>query len=134
MALDTTNKITYQAIYMALFREFEAVKANGNKVPKVVFLCPFWDPFSTATSLYTNVYEPRLYSDLWYLWDGKPLLLADPDLCVPGYQFTSRKPHRAIGLATEEASDSRFMPTEPSLRSGVASQPGGHPLPAQHWY
>jgi hypothetical protein len=30
--------------------------------------------------LFRDLYEPGLYPDLWFLWEGKPLILADPAL------------------------------------------------------
>ena len=77
---DVTNQVTYRRWYMALLQTFSEVRANGGKTPQVAFLCPFWDPAKVARELYHDLYEPGLYPDLWYRWDGKPLLLANPDM------------------------------------------------------
>lgn len=77
---DVTNQFTYKSAYMPLLREFAAVRKNGGRTPQVAFLCPFWDPAKVVAELYHDLYEPGLYRDLWFQWDGKPLILADPSL------------------------------------------------------
>ncbi|MBI2300600.1 MAG: hypothetical protein HYU66_16945 [Armatimonadetes bacterium] len=74
---DVTNQITYKPWYTAVFTAFEEVRAAGGKTPQVAFLTPFWDPAKVAAELYHDLYEPKLFDDLWFKWDGKPLLLAD---------------------------------------------------------
>lgn len=77
---DVTNQITYKPYYMALLRTFSEVRRAGGKSPQVAFLCPFWQPAKVVPELYRDLYEPGLYKDLWFQWEGKPLVLADPDL------------------------------------------------------
>jgi hypothetical protein len=76
---DNTNQITYKPNYMALLKAFSEVRAAGGKTPQVAFLTPFWDPKKVTLELYADLYKPGLYSDLWFRWEGKPLILADPD-------------------------------------------------------
>jgi hypothetical protein len=78
---DASNKLTYRPQYTALLNEFAGFRARGGRPPSVAFLCPFWDPESTARQLYHELYAPTLFPDLWLRWDGKPLILADPSLC-----------------------------------------------------
>ncbi len=80
IVFDVTNQATYKPYYMALLRVFSEVRAQGGHTPQVAFLCPFWDPPRVVAELYKDLYEPQLYADLWFRWDGKPLILADPDL------------------------------------------------------
>jgi hypothetical protein len=75
---DVTNQITYRPYYMNLLRVFAEVRRAGGQTPQVAFLCPFWDPPKVVAELYRDLYEPGLYADLWFRWDGKPLILADP--------------------------------------------------------
>ena len=77
---DVTNQATYKPYYMALLRVFSEVRKSGGDTPQVAFLCPFWDPPRVVAELYKDLYEPGLYPDLWFRWDGKPLILADPEL------------------------------------------------------
>jgi hypothetical protein len=76
---DVTNQITYKRWYMALLKTFDEVRRDGGRTPQVAFLCPFWDPNKVVTELWRDLYEPGLYPDLWFRWEGKPLIMADPD-------------------------------------------------------
>jgi hypothetical protein len=80
LIFDATNQITYKPYYMALLRVFAEVRASGGKTPQVAFLCPFGDPAKVVAELYKDLYEPGLHADLWFRWEGKPLILADPTL------------------------------------------------------
>jgi hypothetical protein len=91
---DTSNKITYERQYLALFKAFREERRLGNKAPGVAFLTPFWDPKSTVQQLYNDLYSKGLYKHLWFQWEGKPLILADPAKVNPDLLsfFTFRKP------------------------------------------
>jgi hypothetical protein len=77
---DVTNQVTYKKWYMALLEEWTAMRRQGNHTPQVAFLCPFWDPPRVVRELWNDLYGPGLFADLWFRWDGKPLIMADPDL------------------------------------------------------
>jgi hypothetical protein len=91
---DVTNKFTYPEQYLALMRAFTEERRAGNRTPQVAFLCPFWDPQSTAAKLWDEFYSKDLYRELWFEWEGKPLLLADPAKVDSHLRprFTFRKP------------------------------------------
>jgi len=94
IVFDTSNKATYPHNYLKLFEVFRRVRKEGNRTPQVAFLTPFGDPRSTVNELYKQIYAKRLYEELWFRWDGKPLILADPaqvDQAPRGF-FTFRKP------------------------------------------
>jgi hypothetical protein len=76
---DVTNQLTYQPNYMTLLRAWAEVRAEGNKTPQVVFLCPFWNPAKVARELYRDLYQPGIHPELWFRWRGKPLILADAE-------------------------------------------------------
>jgi hypothetical protein len=80
IVFDVTNQLTYKHYYMALLKVFSEIRAAGGRTPQVVFLTPFWDPPRVVAELYGDLYQPGLYGDLWFRWDGKPLILADPSL------------------------------------------------------
>ena len=94
VVFDCSNKFTYPKSYTALGETWSQMRREGERTPAIVFLTPFWDPASTARELYEKVYRPGLFADLWFLWDGKPLLLADPAKVDPAMKdfFTFRKP------------------------------------------
>jgi hypothetical protein len=77
---DVTNQITYRKYYMALLRVWSAMRRLGNHTPQIAFLTPFWSPAKVVRELWRDLYAPGLYRELWFQWDGKPLILADPEL------------------------------------------------------
>ena len=78
IVFDVTNQATYRSYYLALLKVFAEVRAAGGRTPQVAFLTPFWDPRRVVAQLYADLYKPGLYSELWFRWEGKPLILADP--------------------------------------------------------
>ena len=79
---DVTNQFTYHDEYRALLREWSAWRALGNRTPQIAFLTPFWDPAKVVRELWRDLYSTGQYRELWFQWDGKPLLLADPALLL----------------------------------------------------
>ncbi|MHB9007852.1 MAG: hypothetical protein ACYDC1_13065 [Limisphaerales bacterium] len=80
VVFDVTNQLTYRDDYQALLRVWAEVRAQGNRTPQVAFLAPFWDPAKVVRELWRDLYEPGRHRDLWFQWEGKPLILADPEL------------------------------------------------------
>ena len=98
LVFDVTNQLTYPQSWRALCRVFDRVKRDGNRVPQIAFLCPFGDPGKVVRELWKDLYSPGLYPDLWFRWEGKPLILADPaflDQC--DRKGTEKRPRRAGG-------------------------------------
>jgi hypothetical protein len=94
IVFDASNKATYPHNYLKLFEVFRRVRNEGNRTPQVAFLTPFGDPRSTVNELYRKLYAKRLYEELWFRWDGKPLILADSSQMdsAPRRFFTFRQP------------------------------------------
>ncbi len=93
---DTTNPpFTWKEEYEALCREYTAMRAEGNRTPAIAFIAPFGDPRPVTDRLWRDLYQPGLWKDLWFIWEGRPLLLADPqfirDRTVRQF-FTYRRP------------------------------------------
>ncbi len=80
VCFDVTNQLTYPESYRPLFEVFSEMQKEGNKVPKVAFLCPFWAPNKVVRELWRECYSKNFYPDVWFNWKGKPLILADPEL------------------------------------------------------
>ncbi len=81
---DVTNQITYRDWYRALLRVWADMRRLGNRTPQVAFLTPFWSPSKVVRELWRDLYQPGLHPDLWFRWEGKPLILADPELIFTG--------------------------------------------------
>jgi hypothetical protein len=91
---DVTNQLTYPESYRALCRVWSEARRDGVNTPKIAFLCPFWDPAKVVRELHDQFYGKGDHITLWFMWDGKPLIMADPEKVDPELRdfFTFRKP------------------------------------------
>ncbi len=91
---DVTNHSTYPACYTALCEAFMDIRSRGERTPQIAFLCPFGDPAGTVSELFDALYKPGRYPELWFQWEGKPLIMADPAKVNEEQRafFTFRKP------------------------------------------
>ncbi len=76
LVFDTTNgpKNTYPAAREAICRELEDRRARGEVYPRIACLSG-----GNWQKIYDDFYAPRLHPDLWFQWQGKPLLLVHQD-------------------------------------------------------
>jgi hypothetical protein len=75
----TNGSITYKSAYTKLLQVWEQARKDGVKTPQVAFILPFAPTeggLSSLKELYHDLYQPGLYRDLWFTWQGKPLILA----------------------------------------------------------
>lgn len=91
---DTTNRRTYPDVYRQLCEVWTQIRQEGGRTPQVCFMVNT-KAGETAQELYNDFYKPGLYPDLWFRWQGKPLLICDPTMAsaeVAAF-FTLRKAH-----------------------------------------
>ena len=86
LILDVTNGVCYWDEWELLFSTMRKVREEGNRTPQFVFWSYNNNPVKVVKSLYEKYYKEGKYSDLWFYWDGKPLLLynADPSVDATG--------------------------------------------------
>jgi hypothetical protein len=91
---DTTNRRTYRDVYMEICKIWMAIRREGGRTPQICFMVNT-EAGATAQEIYQDLYQPGLYRDLWFLWQGKPLLICDPAEASPEVAkfFTLRKAH-----------------------------------------
>ena len=92
LILDVTNGVCYWDEWELLFSTMRKVREEGNRTPQFVFWSYNNNPVKVVKSLYEKYYKEGKYSDLWFRWDGKPLLLynADPTVDANGnYETTA---------------------------------------------
>ena len=80
---DCTNKtFMWDDALHVLGRVWSQARADGVRAPDIAFMCPF-TPLDNSrlliTKIYESVYKKGLYRDLWFAWDGKPLIMGYPD-------------------------------------------------------
>ena len=74
--LDVTNAFTYPKNVRILCDAAEDMRRQGNPTPQIAFLTHSATAKTVAT-IYRDFYAKGLYKDLWFQWDGKPLILGD---------------------------------------------------------
>ncbi|MBW3635415.1 MAG: hypothetical protein KY445_02980 [Armatimonadetes bacterium] len=74
--VDVTNAFTYPAEMKVLFETARQMRAQGNPTPQIAFVLNA-HTVPTLNRLWNEWYKPRLYEELWFRWEGKPLILAD---------------------------------------------------------
>ncbi len=74
--IDATNGITYQNSYEKILAVWTKMRQEGLKTPQICFHCG--DNIDVApksyTALWRNLYSVGLHKELWFLYDGKPLI------------------------------------------------------------
>jgi hypothetical protein len=78
----TNGDITWKLSYEALMETWDKAQKDGVNVPKIAFMLPFGassHSLSSLHQLYRNVYKPERYKNLWFIWKGKPCIMAYPD-------------------------------------------------------
>lgn len=78
---NTNGTFTWLEAALILMKVFEEARKDGVNAPQVVFMLPFF-PGDWANQqlkeLYENIYKPGKYQSSWFMWDGKPLIIAYP--------------------------------------------------------
>ncbi|SEW51684.1 glycoside hydrolase family 71/99 protein [Chitinophaga arvensicola] len=75
LVMDVTNAVRYWDEWEVLFTTMQKMKAEGNKVPKFCFWAFNGSVITVVQDLYEKIYAQNRFPDLWFYWDGKPLLL-----------------------------------------------------------
>ncbi|MEI8272826.1 MAG: T9SS type A sorting domain-containing protein [Paludibacter sp.] len=81
----TNGSLTWKSSYTVLLKVWNQARKDGVKTPQIAFLLPFGasnDATTSINELYTDLYQPQLYKDLWFMWNNKPLIMAYPELAA----------------------------------------------------
>ena len=78
---DATNgTLVFTEAYEALLKVWSEAREDGVAAPAISFILNFGGSDDTRTQLhdlYDNLYSQNRYRDMWFMWDGKPMLMAD---------------------------------------------------------
>ena len=74
---DTTNRATYPRVQRAICEVWSQVLREGGRAPRLCFMVNT-KAGDTAEEIYRELYKPGLSRELWFYWQGKPLLICDP--------------------------------------------------------
>ena len=94
LIFDATNANSYHEVYLQLCEVFRQVRAEGGSTPQIAFMVNT-DAAARAKEIYEDLYKAGLYQELWFRWNGKPLLICDPEKASPELRafFTLRRAH-----------------------------------------
>jgi hypothetical protein len=90
--LDVTNASTYANVYMTICKVYDNIRKTGQRTPQLCFIANSAHA-KTVHKLYDEFYSKRLYPDLWFRWNGKPLILTPDEGLRPEVRefFTIRR-------------------------------------------
>jgi hypothetical protein len=74
--------LTWKESYEVLMQVWTQAQIDGVNVPRVAFLLPFGSPEYGGPQLrmlYNDIYKPGRYRNLWFIWKGKPCIMARPE-------------------------------------------------------
>ena len=99
LVFDATNAAIYQDVILKLLQVFEEQRQLGERVPQVTFMVNT-QAGETADRILQTFYKSshhpeHEHPELWFRWQGKPLLLCAPAEASPEVAefFTLRKAH-----------------------------------------
>ena len=76
---NTNGTFTFRDSYTYIYQTFQKALDDGVNVPKISFLLPFGDQNNTMeqlSMLYQDIYLRNKYQQLWFYFDGKPMVMA----------------------------------------------------------
>ncbi len=103
----TNGSFTWKSSYTKLLQVWEQARRDGVHTPQIAFMLPFGptdDALVSIKELYRDLYRPGLYRDLWFLWKGKPVIMAYPEMVrakpgdTAGLRFTAHSRFVAIDV------------------------------------
>lgn len=97
--IDATNGFDYIDNLKVLCEEFEGLREKGCNTPQFSYLLNSYQD-DVFKRLLDQIYIPKKYKDLWFQWNGKPLLLAYEPALTPTRKsdFTLRYSWFCYGL------------------------------------
>ena len=104
LVMDVTNAVRYWDEWEVLFKTMEKMKSEGNKVPQFCFWAFNGPVITVVQDLYDRIYKNNRFSDLWFYWDGKPLILYNgtPKFDANGQDVEQPNPHFDQAARTDE--------------------------------
>jgi hypothetical protein len=75
---DVTNARTYPETVLSVCEVISQMRAQGIAAPSLCYLTNTQSG-ETMNKIYDELYAKGLYEDLWFHWQGKPLILGDPN-------------------------------------------------------
>jgi len=103
LVMDVTNAVRYWDEWDVVFGVMQQMKAEGNRVPQFCFWAFNGPSIVVVQELYDRIYKTGKYKDLWFYWDGKPLLLYNgtPEIDSTGFNIKHPNPRHDPAAKTD---------------------------------
>ncbi len=103
LVMDVTNAVRYWDEWDVVFSVMERMIAEGNKVPQFCFWAFNGPVITVVQDLYDRIYKSGKHKNLWFGWDGKPLLLynGNPQVDANGKGVQNPNPHFEAAAQTD---------------------------------
>lgn len=75
---DVTNALVYFETVLAVCEVIEQMRSDGIAAPDIMFLTNTRSG-QTMNEVYDQLYSKGLYKDLWFEWEGRPLIFGQPN-------------------------------------------------------
>ena len=116
---DTTNStLLFPDGYIKLLEVWSKAREEGVNTPDVMFILNFAGSEDCRTQLidlYDNLYSKGLYKDLWFMWEGKPLVMAD----IAALDFTDEKDKEIFEFFTFRDNEATYFAEDYSYSEGT---------------
>lgn len=112
----TNGSFTWRSSYQALCEVFTQARKDGVKTPQIAFMMAFWPTEGSKKAMidvYEDLYKPAEYKDLFFMWDGKPLIMAHPEAFTEADDYAANKEYY-----DEILNHFTFRPGQPEYNSG----------------
>ena len=95
LVMDVTNAVRYWDEWDFTFGVMQKMQAEGSKVPKFCFWAFNGPVITVVQDLYDRIYKEDKFRNLWFYWDGKPLMLYNsrPEFDANRGGITHKNPH-----------------------------------------
>lgn len=80
LVFDATNAVHYPVPSLTMLKVLDEYQKKGWNVPKIAYYTNS-NSGATAERIYKEIYSKTEYKNLWFQWEGKPLLMAHPEEC-----------------------------------------------------
>ena len=78
LIFDATNAFTYDNVWSKIAAVYMDMRSKSIRTPQFCFITWSYSE-QTVQRIYDSLYSKNLFPDLWFMWDGKPLIFANPD-------------------------------------------------------
>ncbi len=79
----TNGNFTWRESYRALCEVFVQARKDGVQTPQIAFMLAFGPTEGSREAIidiYQDLYKPAEYEELFFKWEGKPLIMAYPEM------------------------------------------------------